>query len=217
MGCDIHVTVEKRVDSKWTKVDPGMKPCWWCARSDTQGDCHWCQGTGETEKDWYDGRNYPLFGILAGVRECDIVPISEPKGLPADLAPASRPPLDGADHSFSWLTLREILDYDWEQVYTYDKFVDLPNYIIWKHEGMPKSWCGGVSGGRVKIVGHSEMEEAAKDPRNFEDYTETMFYTEVHWTESYRKVAKYFFEDLVSKLVTLGDPGDVRIVFGFDN
>lgn len=70
------------------------------------------------------GRNYSLFGILAGVRSVpDGGPISEPRGLPSDLKYLHKlyadfsledVRLDGVwlgESSYSWLSLREILRY----------------------------------------------------------------------------------------------------------
>lgn len=75
-----------------------------------------------------DGRNYALFAALANVRNYgDITPISEPRGLPEDFE------TDGdevklaysggkvwmGDHSYTWLTFEELLDWDgWDQEYS---------------------------------------------------------------------------------------------------
>ena len=66
----------------------------------------------------YDGREYELFGILAGVRG-NSTPISYPKGLPVDVSNEVMQDHDSwgwETHSASWLTFDEIynsrLDYD---------------------------------------------------------------------------------------------------------
>lgn len=66
----------------------------------------------------YDGRDYELFGILAGVRGHS-TPISYPKGLPFDVTDEVKRLHDswGEDaHSASWLTFDDIynsrLNYD---------------------------------------------------------------------------------------------------------
>jgi len=220
MGCDIHMMVEKRIDGEWTEIDPGREPCWWCSDPGTKGtgtkdSCCWCRGSGDQRREWFDGRNYPLFGILAGVRDYSVDPISEPRGLPDDLSSGTG--LSGADHSYSWFSLREILDYDWEQAYTYNRVVDPANYVVWKHQGTPKKSCSRAVGAIMGVVSHAEMEKVIKDPSNFEEFPETRYYTEVTWTKTYREVAKYFFEDCINKLVELGDPEDIRIIFGFDS
>lgn len=63
-------------------------------------------------EDIYDGRNYELFGILAGVRG-NITPISYPKGLPFDVTDEVKSlyeSWEGCAHSASWITLDEIWD-----------------------------------------------------------------------------------------------------------
>ena len=65
-------------------------------------------------------RDYDLFGILAGVRNyVDAAPISEPKGLPEMLSWQAKDEAEGYGsdgHFHSWLTWKEIKDYDWNQV-----------------------------------------------------------------------------------------------------
>ncbi len=97
MGCDIHIVLQKKVDEHWLNVDLGRDERGWA-------------------REIYEGRCYVLFGILAGVRNYDVVPIAEPRGIPEDL-----PLYNGeserylGDHSYSWLGLREMLYYDWSQ------------------------------------------------------------------------------------------------------
>jgi len=102
MGCDIHCYIEVNVEpfeeagyKQWNLfVDP-RKPI-------------------------FDGRSYSIFGFLANVRNYSQSPvISQPKGLPRDLSfdvigIREYTGLDG--HSDSFLTLKELLDYDYDQV-----------------------------------------------------------------------------------------------------
>jgi hypothetical protein len=191
MGCDIHLFVEVRDGGAWRPV----KVAW----------------------DMF-GRNYDLFAILAGVRNgcgfagsvtgTGFVPISEPRGLPADLSvelAAVRDFFDDArvdesgedaideamnanfhaygcshfgDHSFSWISLRDLLSFDWAQ------------------------------------TTHKAIYERAKDgwvplgdkPSGFGDPI------------TYKDCAPEFYETFVPRLSALGyAPDDVRIVFGFDS
>ena len=81
MGCDIHLHVEIMVKGEWLHYNhPHL------------------------------GRDYALFGKMAGVRGWS-EPIAEPRGLPADATKTTR--LDyqhyGTDaHTPSWLNMREI-------------------------------------------------------------------------------------------------------------
>jgi hypothetical protein len=101
MGCDIHLTVEKKVGSKWIAVN-------------TMNGGH----TGRFEKDdsnwdWASpvarDRNYKRFAALAGVRGDG----PEARGVPDDVSETTRFLIDdyGADgHSHSWLPMREAVD-----------------------------------------------------------------------------------------------------------
>lgn len=142
---------------------------------------------------FYSGRNYTVFGVLAGVREFNVKPIDWPRGLPPDLseefvdflrrlhtaykrmhaAEPRSPEQEKADneieelmcdprgchigdHSISWLTVRELLEYNWPQPH--------PNHS-------------------------STLADNCDD----------------------------FLESLHQRLLRLGRPDDVRIVFGFDS
>ena len=92
MGCDIHPWLEVCKSKKWSFV-----------------------------KVVELGRNYDMFGIIAGVRNyVNAIPISEPKGLPNDVSNKITEESNGWNydgHSHSWLNWKEIRDYDWKQVF----------------------------------------------------------------------------------------------------
>jgi hypothetical protein len=105
MGCDIHIYCERYDGGRWVHCDTG--------------------------DDLYDGRNYTLFAALADVRNrtgdaysfaggvsCDggdpIPVIQPPKGIPDDVCQEIREHIDGGgEHSHSYYTLQELLDFDW--------------------------------------------------------------------------------------------------------
>lgn len=127
MGADIHSFAEVKTNGKWVRVEE--------PKFDDYGD------TKTTEP--FGWRSYAVFGFLADVRNyscCE--PICETKGLPNDseylnsISPYAydRNPMngevipeneretvkkdvqeDGNYHSMSWLTLKELLDFDYEQ------------------------------------------------------------------------------------------------------
>src|SRR5687767_9834929 len=91
MGCDIHGQTEVRANGRWTKA---------------------------AEIDF--GRNYGIFGFLADVRNYSHSPvIAEPRGLPddADLDDEGREEAFWGNHSHTWLSLAELLAYDYDQVF----------------------------------------------------------------------------------------------------
>lgn len=88
MGCDIHSRAEKRVGGKW-QVIPGFEP--------------------------FDWRSYGMYGFLANVRNYSAVPpLAEPRGIPEDAPPDDEEGIWLGDHSFSWLSLEELLAFNYD-------------------------------------------------------------------------------------------------------
>ncbi|CAM4225477.1 hypothetical protein DEMA109039_11990 [Deinococcus marmoris] len=86
----------------------------------------WDTATPEEEEAYWNlplfmGRDYELFAILAGVRNhLRVQPISPPRGIPRDAGEAVRAAWATAQkypevHTPSWLSLQELLDFDWNQ------------------------------------------------------------------------------------------------------
>ena len=106
MGTDIYFYVEKRENGQWILVK-------------------------DITLDYLERRNYPFFAILANVRNPiyyedggphHYEPISLPKGVPKDasseyLQIEQKENLRYLGESFSYLTIQEILDYDWSQTF----------------------------------------------------------------------------------------------------
>lgn len=190
MGCDIHVKIEKRIDGVWTNVP------WTSADARTYGYKH--DPTDALEvPDYFDARNYNLFAILAGVRQGtwgdNIPPIAEPRDIPEDspMFHMSHADMEYSlgDHSFSFVTLRELLDYDWNATYTYHASVSKEQAdAMLLTGGPPTEWCAY---GTNKVP--------------------------VSW-EATRRHAVHEWPDLVLPVLQqLGDPDNVRLVFGFDS
>lgn len=109
MGCDIHFYVEKKEDGKWVSADKWTVDPW------NEGDPSYVDV--KWEDSFYHDRNYALFGVLARVRDRSVTPIAKPRGLPEDVSPEveARSDYYGVDgHSHSWLTLAELLAYNWQ-------------------------------------------------------------------------------------------------------
>lgn len=127
MGCDIHLVTQVRRDGKWESAPIETEP--------------------------FNYRSYGLFGFLANVRNySEVPPISPPKGLPDDFDPPvkdynqSGPDIYEYDswlqrdnvgsHSHSWLTLKELVEYNYDQVF-WDKRVT--------RQIGPNSWDGAAT------------------------------------------------------------------------
>ena len=110
MGADIHMYLEKKVmvDGKETWVN-----------ADLYKKNKWYDGINKFEhqfivQPFYWGRNYILFGILAGVRNMQNIMICEPKGWPDDITPEVKDffkEMEEDAHSYSYLTINEISDF----------------------------------------------------------------------------------------------------------
>lgn len=192
MGTDIHLEVERRAGDGWQYVPHVERDCWSCALDAERAskdagkpvpvsfkkDCFWCHGTGRHREQFYHDRSYSVFAILAGVRNgvgfagCDtgdpFVPISEPRGLPADMSFELRRRLKAdydddddwvslGDHSFSWLTLDEVLAYDWDQTTKKRGWVDAWNFELFRRNGKPDSWSGGIGGPGIEHVSNAHV------------------------------------------------------------
>jgi hypothetical protein len=244
MGCDIHLIVEKRVNGKWQRVNElPPRPCSQCeGRGHYDGrpndKCYWCIerqkreiGTASpgVDRTPYHDRNYKVFAVLADVRnDGNVAPIAEARGLPDDCSHAEGKDEFGdkteyGDHSFSWLTLAELRVYDWKQTIKDEGWVDSKVFAKWDAagaNGMPDSWCKGVGGGGVEHISNGEMRRFIKD--GFKDVVGDLlgrrrnFYTLIQWEESLANYCKSFLTFMES-LSGIGEPDDVRIVFGFDS
>ena len=126
MGCDIHFYVEHKIDGAWNQV---FMP-------------NGITSSRAGGKYWYCGRNYLLFGLLAGVRNKDIKPLSTPRGMPLDLSDSLKKEWEGwlsDGHTPSYFLLSELLAFKEGKV-TNTGYVDVSNYRKFKKAGFPDAW-----------------------------------------------------------------------------
>lgn len=67
------------------------------------------------------------------------------------------------EHSFTWVTLQEIFDFDWSQTVTKSGWVSPIEFLEYRKNGSPSSWSGGVSGGGVEHITEREMAKKIDD------------------------------------------------------
>jgi len=232
MGCDIHLYVEKKNElGVWESVEEFKT-------EEYDDEVHYYV---ERKNSFYNGRNYNLFAILADVRNGrgfagvktgeGFNPISEPKGIPEDVSEMVEKlarQWDCDRHSHSYFTVEELLAYDWTQTTTlwgvvsareYEQYDRMRNY-----QYGPDSYSGSVSGPSVKHVSEQEMKnllESIKDSRGWVDKEKlkehTNVFTSVSWEVPYYSAAGSFLSETIWKLLKVGSPDKVRIVFWFDN
>lgn len=241
MGCDIHLFAERRNGTGWVSADN------WTPDEYEEGRVSVAYGNRFYNGRNYDlfailanvrnGRGF------AGCDTGDgFVPICEPRGLPEDVTPevAAESESWGADgHSHSHLTLAEILSYDWTQTTKKRGWINGVQLFEWsgyrreRGEG-PQSYSGGVWGRDIQHVTAQELEarveafakkaDAEMGGRFSKPAREKLaqmlgdVYAAVEWTEPYYRAAgNGFWGETVPRLLRLGSPEDVRIVFWFDN
>ena len=214
MGCDIHLFAEFRKE----------EGCEWVATGEWEkerGEGSWPLNI-PYKKRIYTGRNYELFSILAGVRNgSNLKSISDPvaRGLPPDvsskvLAQSDIWGVDGFAHSF--LTLKEILDFDWTRSADMSGFVKGTTYARWlscsNRKSSPTAYSRDISGGSINVV-----RAPNQSPKGYckEELENTYFFAK--WVTSYHLLCSHFWSECVPRLLSLGSPNDVRIVFWFDN
>ena len=111
MGCDIHCFAEKRNNGQWEKIGDVFT-------LDEYDKKYYDKEKGDQPFNW---RSYSMFAFLACVRNYDhLDPISTPRGLPNDMSPQVKEEYLswGVDaHSCSWLSARELLDFNYEKIF----------------------------------------------------------------------------------------------------
>lgn len=209
MGCDIHLFVE--------------------AKNNKTGKWEYKPYAPE-----YGSRNYDVFGMLANVRNgwgiagiitgFEFNVIALPRGIPQDVSPKVQEENEqwndnGYSHGHSFLTLKELIEYDWEQVTKRHGVVNSREYMDAKeNKGEPKRWCVGVAGRKVKLVSNKKMDKVIlAGDNNLANY-----YTVVKWEELYKDRADSFYSVFLPELKEFAKSSnlseeDVRIVFWFDN
>lgn len=221
MGCDIHLLIEtKDVDGNW-KMHGKME--------DDDGFI--------SPAETYSGRNYTLFGVLAGVRSESVTAIAAPRGVPDDASEEYKAFVeqwDGDGHSHSYHTLAQLLDYDWTMPKVTRGWVALHAYDQWrgyweKVGDGPSFYCGGVGGGNTVHLTREEADailgNAPTDYAEKEKWLKTVHahaYVNCEWTQpTARNAGEEVWYGLIAPMLNLsklhGGHESVRIVFFFDN
>lgn len=179
--------------------------------------------------------NYILFSILSDVRNHDnIIPISQPRGLPEDLdKERHRPtthlepiPMNSEEYltyfgsiSCSYHTLKDLKEYDWDQIVTMKRFVDVESYKEWMSRGKigkpieySLSACSNIS--------NSEMEEVIRyEEEGIPHIKARPLHTIVNWEASCKDLCPEFYNETIPALEKIsekyGGDENVRIIFCF--
>lgn len=128
MGCDIHLFVERKENGNWVSADEWEKVD---SKRDYEDGLYYDVPWG---KEFYHNRSYTLFSLLADVRNYwQLEPISDPKGIPNNLSPRVKAMFkyyESDGHTHSWYTLKELLDFNWNQKIKKTDEIDKKEYTI---------------------------------------------------------------------------------------
>lgn len=238
MGCDIHAAIEFRGEGgRWVAL---LFPNKYYGKYGA---------TPEEEPPLTPrlalGRDYDMFAILANVRNGSGFAgiktgdgfhfISDGRGLPADITPAAKQYGCTGDHSDTWVSLREILEFDWNRTTTLTGVVNAVEFEQWDRmkewEPQPPGWCGDVSGGSVRHVTVDTMRRLIKEvdlngkgnPQIAVALEEAIpsTYTRIHWILTYAQCAEQIWLKILPHMLKLGSVEakyeNVRLVMNFDS
>jgi hypothetical protein len=231
MGADIHVYTEvlrksytdEHKKPVWVNADKWtINPYWYLNPEDRKtinedgfevGDEDYMRI--EYEDRIYRGRNYALFGILAGVR-WESPEQFEVKGFPKDASPEVTKEYEawGPDgHTHSWLTLKELKEFDWNRLV--DEVPDIDNV----HEDVLMGHASSFwKDNEEDMARFKKMEEENRILRIVKE-NDKVIYAIAHHT--YAELAGRFVTETIPRLESLKygqiTDEDIRIVFWFDN
>jgi hypothetical protein len=231
MGTDIHCALEIRKGGKWIAQ---------MQRNEYFGK--WKDEPEMTAKFDVGGRDYDLFAILGNVRNghgfagCDTGDgfnfITDLRGIPAD---ASSQAIDALshEHSASWVTVAELLAFDWTQTTVHRGWVTAVEFEKWERmkewKPAPDSWCGAVSGGKVQHVSEYDMRKKVTKIMRGGDHKTSLerleqelesVYCQISWVEQYSESVGHFWKVIMPRLMKLANEHgaeNVRLIFDFDS
>jgi hypothetical protein len=242
MHCDIdiHLHVETQDPAgQWHLKPPTKKgACECCLTPSRSTQCPQCHGARVRVIDWVETRNYCLFAILGDVwgshtgppaTEAETGyrprPIAFPRGVPADRSDGYAQPLSaqyGTRFAASWLTVAELLRYDWGRTVMRCVVLTEAQFILWNSLGRPAELSKvlplsethhdtGTSGGTIVEAATMNAIMAGREPRT----PGASYHVRVEMLRTYRDCVPEFMTETLPRLIALGNPERTRIVFYF--
>jgi len=227
---------------------PTEKCMWCCTTPDDEEDLFDREytlrryvGPGKRRDNWYSDRNYVVFAILgnvrnghgfAGVYTHDPIPfISSDRGIPDDATPQALAELSG-DHSPTWCTLAEIMDYPWRAPIHRGGVITIQEYARVRGTGAPpNSWSGGISGQGIVTVTPPAADAilaryplalttGQNSPSPFHDDSEpingTRYYVNYEWDDTLADTTQHFLDRMKMLAMEVGEH-ECRLIMDFDS
>ncbi len=220
MGTDIELFAEVKRKGKWMKV--GEVFDW------PESMKKLAQKFGPKTDQPYMDRNYELFSILADARNSfGLTPISKPRGIPKDISKELKDKLNAAyidqDIKPSWVSLKELLDFDWDKKIRLCGIVDEANYKIFVEQGTPQLYefdfvfraaaqLFNPSHPMSKQIVLPEHEYLLSQKKEKKEYRII-----ICWTKAVKDMVDQFYALTLPQLKKLDkNPANIRIVFYFN-
>lgn len=234
MGTDIHCAIEYKLEGHWRAL---LVPNPWHIKYPDEEV--------EFRPQLEVPRNYDVFSVLANVRNgygfagCPTSRgfpfISDHRGFPDDLSEDVSSILHdkwGGDHSDTWVSLPELLAYDWSVPITKVGVVSAKEFRLWDvaiYDKAPREWCNGMTGGGVVNLTNEEMRAMLKGKKweeivamsTFENPKDgPMYYTRLEWQQTVAQCTPEIWTHILPDMLRMGrqfGDNNVRLVMNFDS
>jgi len=159
--------------------------------------------------------------------------VSDQRGLPDDISEGARSACYNEYCTGSWVTLQEILDFDWDQLGRFRVWVDFSNYEKWirKREfyRWPSPWTHSVKG--ANLVTREEMDNILKEnigDKQGEEYEQALkkakekyvdYYCQIEEGISHMVAASNLWIEIMPKMLNLGKKygyNNVRMIINLE-
>ena len=220
---------------KWNgrvKVHSATEPCMWCCTKPEDEEDHPFDreytarryvGPGKVKDHWYSERNYTVFAILgnvrngsgfAGVYTHDPIPfISDCRGVPDDVTKETLDALSN-EHSATWCSLTEVMDYDWHAPVHRGGVISLEQYAFCKASGKrPGGWSGSISGPKIITVNPLMADRFLLAGVDVEDQ---QVYVQYEWDDTLDEYTEHFLSRMKMLAMETGEH-ECRLVYDFDS
>lgn len=210
MGCDIHVYPEKRTRVALSDLSLDVWEYVYKEEKEQLGSY-----TFSNNYYGYNGRNYDLFSIIAGVRNYDNIgsTFEWERLIPADASDyvkARAWEWGGDGHSHNYLTLKELIEHDWSTPRSVSGLITAEMYKAWDKKAPQKMYWRGSEKVCYSAAEYDAL--AAKDLAPLDADVK------VTWTVTDAELIDAKFAKMIERLKEIDpDPSNVRIVFFFDN
>ncbi len=236
MGCDIHPVVQVRVSGQWQDVSLGSDRSERSEHPVATQDYEVFSVLADVRNQWDivpigSCRGVPYdFQVVEGFHPCldhSGKVLEERTGSSgvswslSDAMDACQDCIWMGEHSYTWVSLQELLDYNWDAIVHEKMTVLWVHYVKWVQagrQGFPQEWCASASGSNVVVVAEAELPSVPiEELHNVKVEYGKQVYVKTQTALPLSYICGHFCQDVIPWLQTLGESNDVRIVMGSDS